>query len=319
MRYLFSFAVLAALFCGNPQVQADDSLFSEVAMESVFEKQVATVKDVATISDGETMQRIVGVSSLIQVLKAAGFEPSEEQGSATFKLNHAQWIFPVSMTVFVDEDRIACEMSLVKMEDDASFDKETLLKLLVSNTATQGGYFAFDQENKRIQLRVSLSNRAVTARQLKADLSQLAILAERKSDIWSKSNAKPKTESTVAAPTTPTNTAKAPNAATPTNATNSAQTRFSLAGTWSASLKSGEAFALRLNSEGTFQLVHMKSGKSTSSKGKVTRADNKLTLIGDDKITLNCTVNQTVADKFQLAVNDAKGNVAIKLDFSKAK
>tara|TARA_R110002167_G_scaffold137299_2_gene324214 strand:- start:101 stop:292 length:192 start_codon:yes stop_codon:yes gene_type:complete len=63
----------------------------------------------------------------------------------------------------------------------------------------------------------------------------------------------------------------------------------------------------------------MKSGKATSSKGKVTRADNKLTLIGDDKITLNCTVNQTVADKFQLAVNDAKGNVAIKLDFSKAK
>ncbi|GAA4449521.1 hypothetical protein [Novipirellula rosea] len=307
MRFLFSFAVLAALFWGNTQVHADDSLFSEVAMESVFEKQVATVKDVATISDGETMQRIVGVSSLIQVLKAAGFEPSEEQGSATFKLNHAQWIFPVSMTVFVDEDRIACEMSLVKMEDDASFDKETLLKLLVSNTATQGGYFAFDQQNKRIQLRVSLSNRAVTARQLKADLTQLAILAERKSEIWSQNNAPAKTESTATTPTKPT------------NSTNSAKKHFSLAGTWSASLKSGEAFALRLNSEGTFQLVHMKSGKATSSKGKVTRADNKLTLIGDDKITLNCTVNQTVADKFQLAVNDAKGNVAIKLDFTKAK
>lgn len=313
MRFLFSLTVLAALFCGVTQVHADDSLFSEVAMESVFEKQVATVKDVATISDGETMQRIVGVSSLIQVLKAAGFEPSEEQDSATFKLNHAQWIFPVSMTVFVDEDRIACEMSLVKMEEDASFDKETLLKLLVSNTATQGGYFAFDQENKRIQLRVSLSNRAVTARQLKADLTRLAILAEQKSDIWSKSNATPKTESTVAVPTTTTNTAK------PTNATNAGKTRFSLAGTWSASLNSGEAFALRLNSEGTFQLVHMKSGKATSSKGKVSRSGNSLTLIGDDKITLNCTVNQTVADKFQLAVNDAKGNVAIKLDFSKAK
>ena len=307
MRFLFSVAVLAALFCGNPQVNADDSLFSEVAMESVFEKQVATVKDVATISDGETMQRIVGVSSLIQVLKAAGFEPREEQGSATFKLNHAQWIFPVSMTVFVDEDRIACEMSLVKMEDDASFDKETLLKLLVSNTATQGGYFAFDQQNKRIQLRVSLSNRAVTARQLKADLTQLAILAERKSEIWSQNNAPAKTESTATTPTKPT------------NSTNSAKNHFSLAGTWSASLTSGEAFALRLNSEGTFQLVHVKSGKATSSKGKVTRADNKLTLIGDDKITLNCTVNQTVADKFQLAVNDAKGNVAIKLDFTKAK
>jgi len=307
MRFLFSFAVLAALFCGNTQVHADDSLFSEVAMESVFEKQVATVKDVATISDGETMQRIVGVSSLIQVLKAAGFEPSEEQGSATFKLNHAQWIFPVSMTVFVDEDRIACEMSLVKMEDDASFDKETLLKLLVSNTATQGGYFAFDQQNKRIQLRVSLSNRAVTARQLKADLTQLAILAERKSEIWSQNNAPAKTELT------------ATTATKPTDSTNSAKNHFSLAGTWSASLTSGEAFALRLNSEGTFQLVHMKSGKATSSKGKVTRADNKLTLIGDDKITLNCTVNQTVADKFQLAVNDAKGNVAIKLDFTKAK
>ncbi|EMI22818.1 signal peptide protein [Rhodopirellula maiorica SM1] len=305
MRYLFSFAVLAALFCGNAQLHADDNLFSEVAMESVFEKQVATAKDVATISDGETMQRIVGVSSLIQVLKTAGFEPSEDNGSVNFKMNHAQWIFPVSMTVFVDEDRIACEMSLVKMEEDASIDKETLLKLLVSNTATQGGYFAFDQENKRIQLRVSLSNRAVTPRQLKSDLIQLASLAERKSDIWSKTSGTPKSE--VTAPVKPTNAAK------------SANPRFSLAGTWSASLTSGEAFALRLNSEGRFQLVHMKSGKATTSKGKVTRAGNKLTLIGDDKITLNCTVNQTVADKFQLAVNDAKGNVAIKLDFTKAK
>ncbi|EMI22435.1 signal peptide protein [Rhodopirellula maiorica SM1] len=240
-------------------------------------------------------------------MKTAGFEPSEDNGSVNFKMNHAQWIFPVSMTVFVDEDRIACEMSLVKMEEDASIDKETLLKLLVSNTATQGGYFAFDQENKRIQLRVSLSNRAVTPRQLKANLIQLASLAERKSDIWSKTSGTPKSEATATAP------------AKSTNAPNSANPRFSLAGTWSASLTSGEAFALRLNSEGTFQLVHMKSGKATTSKGKVTRAGNKLTLTGDDKITLNCTVNQTVADKFQLAVNDAKGNVAIKLDFTKAK
>ncbi|GAA5506510.1 hypothetical protein [Novipirellula caenicola] len=307
MRYLFSFAVIAAVICGNAQVHADDSLFSEVAMESVFEKQVATVKDVATITDGETMQRIVGASSLVQVLKAAGFDPSEDGRSVTFQLQHAQWVFPVSMTVFVDEDRIACEMSLAKMDDDAAFDKEMLLKLLVSNTATQGGYFAVDQENKLVQLRVSLSNRAVTSRQLKADLTQLAILAERKSEIWSKANAKVKAESVQ------------PAAAKPKNETNAANSRFSLAGTWSASLNSGEAFALRLNRDGTFQLIHMKSGKATSSKGKVTRSGNSLTLIGDDKITLNCTVNQTVADKFQLAVNDAKGNVAIKLDFSKAK
>jgi hypothetical protein len=283
-------------------VPAEEGLFSEVAMESVFEKQAPATKKVASQSDAAKLERITGVSSLILALKAAGMDPQEQNGRATFELNHDSWSFPVSIGVQIEQDRIDCELSLIKIGDNALIKTQTLLSLLASGD-TRGASFAYDREEKLILLRASLSNRSITASQLKADLVHLATVAGQHSNVWLSLKAETKNDS--------------PQTNSPQ--TNSPQQKLSLIGRWSAALKSGEAFAIQIASDSKFQLIHLKSGKSTVSKGKATRSGAQLKLVGDDNVTLNCTVTQTTSDAFQLAVKDAKGNVAVTLNFKKAK
>jgi hypothetical protein len=243
------------------------------------------------------LERITGVSSLILALKAAGMDPQEQNGRATFELDHDGWSFPVSIGVQIEQDRIDCELSLIKIGDNALIKTQTLLSLLASGD-TRGASFAYDREEKLILLRASLSNRSITASQLKADLVHLATVAGQHSNVWLSLKAETKNDSPE---------------------TSSPQQKLSLIGRWSAAQKSGEAFAIQIASDSKFQLIHLKSGKSTISKGKATRSGAQLKLVGDDNVTLNCTVTQTTSDAFQLAVKDAKGNVAVTLNFKKAK
>ena len=80
-----------------------------------------------------------------------------------------------------------------------------------------------------------------------------------------------------------------------------------------------KSFAIAMTRDSKFQLVHLKSGKPTISKGKATRTGNRLTLAGDGSITLNCQVQQTTADKFRLTILNAQGKATVNLDFKKAK
>jgi hypothetical protein len=301
VRYSILLAVIVS-FLDVAAAPAEEGLFSEVAMESVFEKPAPVTKRVASQSNAAKLERITGVSSLILALKAAGMDPQEQNGRATFELDHDGWSFPVSIGVQIEQDRIDCELSLIKISDNTTVKTQTLLSLLASG-GTRGASFAYDREEKLILLRASLSNRSITASQLKADLVHLATVAGQHSDVWLSLKAETKNDSPK------TNSPK----------TNSPQQNLSLIGRWSAALKSGEVFAIQIASDSKFQLVHLKSGKSTISKGKATRSGAQLKLVGDNNVTLNCTVTQTTSDAFQLAVKDAKGNVAVTLNFKKAK
>jgi hypothetical protein len=296
MRFFLSFAVLVTSLSSFSVVRGEDALFSEVAMESVFEKKLAATKNVASQSDLESIARITGISTLVRTLKAAGFEPQEKDGRATFQFEHAGWKFPVSLEVQVERDRIVCRFSLIEIGKDASLDHQVLLSLLAAGGATHQAFFAYDQAKEMIELRGSIGNRAVTATQLKADLNRLATLAESQSERWLKLKPQKKSSSGVSDPKKKT---------------------FSLVGRWSASTDKSQAFAIQIDSGGRFQLVHLKSGKSTVSKGKATRSGDRLTLAGDDGTKLNCTVTWRAAEGFQLAINDAKGNATVKLDFKK--
>jgi hypothetical protein len=295
VRYSTLLAVVIS-FLPVAMLRGDEGLFSEVAMESVFEKSASINPTAASKNATGKFDRITGVSSLIQALGAAGFEASEENGRAAFDLNHASWRFPVSIGVLVDQDRIDCEMSLVKIGDSGQVTTPTLLSLLAAGDR-RGTSFAYNPKAKMIQVRASLSNRSITADQLKAKLLHMASVAEKHSEIWSKLKGQSKSESVSTKP----------------------KQDLSLVGRWSASIASGEAFAIEISSDAKFQLVHLKSGKSTVSKGKATLSGNELKLVGDSDLTLNGTVTQSSGDAFSLAINDAKGNVAVTLDFKKAK
>lgn len=296
MRFSILFA-LVVCSVDIAVVSADDGgLFSELAMESVFEQPVAGA-DVAQPISGGTIGRITGVSTLVRVLQAAGFDSKERDGRASFDLQHGGWRFPASIGVQVDRDRLDCELSLIRIADQSLLTTEKLIALLALNDA-RGAAFAYDRKEKRVLLKATLPNRSITAAELKAGLIQLATVAEKHSDVWQSLHSSDKPESTQTKPPQP---------------------QRSLVGRWSASLGGDQAFAIRIASDSTFQLVHLKSGKTTVSKGKVTRNGAQLKLIGDDNVTLNCSVKQTTSDAFQLAINDKKGNVTATLDFKKAK
>ncbi len=316
MRNLFILAVLVTSPWNLAGLHAEENLFSEVAMESVFEGNASLTQSVASLSDGSTLERITGTSTLMLAMKAAGYAPKEAGDKVTIQVDHAGWKLPTTLEVQIELDRIVCEMSLIEIPDASGINTETLLKLLSQNDPVGGGIFAYDAQTKLLQLRSSFENRGISAKQLKANMTKLAAFAEKNSDLWSSlkqsATTKTPTAATTATATTPT-TKPVTTIQKPVTAP-----AFSLVGNWGSSLKTGESIAIQITQDSKFQLVTVKAGKSSVSKGKVTIAGNKITLAGDDKVTLNCTFTQSTATKFQLIIVDNQGKAKLAIDFTKA-
>ena len=319
MRCTIVFTVLLSVLSVAP-LYGDDGLFSEVAMESVFQTSTSRTPTASKDLSG-SVDRVTSVASLLQVLSAAGLEAEESNGRATTKLSHAGWEFPVSIAIRIDQDRLDCRLMLTEIGDGQQASTETLLKLLALGDE-QGTAFSYGTVSKTLQVRAALSNRSITASQLKADLVRMAGFAEEHAELWSSLTI----SGTSKAPSAPAATAKSPapqdssgNAvANQENQPQSADTLAPLLGRWSASLASNEAFAIQITAEAQFQLVHLKAGKSTVSKGKITRSGQQLKLVGEGDLTLNCDVTQSSAKAFALAIKGADGKVAMTLNFKKA-
>jgi len=321
MRTLFNMFIVAVSVTPITSAYSEDNLFSEVAMESVFEKNVPLTTSVASQGSGETLERVTGASSLMLALKFAGYSPKQVENRVSLQVEHAGWKLPVALEVDLEQDRIVCQMSLIDIPDSSKIDSNAILKLLEKSDASSGYFFAYEAKSKVIQLRSSFSNRAITAKQLKANLVQMATFADSQSELWSKLKSKPDAAITASN----SKTATATSAATTTSTTQIQTTSpvnvslANLVGLWGATLKSGESIAIQVSADNSFKLATVKSGKSSISKGKATLAGNKLTLIGDDKVTMNCTLAQVTSSKFQMAINDQSGKAKLTLEFVKSK
>lgn len=294
MRHSALLTVLIS-FASVAPVKADE-LFSEVAMESVFQASTATtesesddVSPVASKNVSGSVDRVTSVPSLVETLNTANLEAKDSDHHATLTLAHSRWKFPASIAVDVDRDRLDCRLTLAKIDGDTQLSNQTLLQLLAAGDH-QGRSFAYDPSAKTLQVRASISNRSVTASGLKSELHAMAQLAEKQANLWSASPAANARSTSIA----------------------------SLSGRWSASLANNEAFAIQIAADARFQLVHVKAGKSTVSKGKVVRSGNQLKLVGDGDVTLDCTFDQSPEDAFELQIKNAQGGTAMTLNFKKA-
>ena len=296
MRTILVSALCIANFCLTGCLRADDALFSEVAMESVYEKNTPLDSAVAKQSDGATLERITGPTALVLALKAAEFSPKQTGERVTTQIEYATWKFPVTLEVKLEQDRVTCELSLAQIKDISKVDQESLLKLLSQNDGVSSAFFAYHAQTKVVQLRSSFDNRALTSKKLKAELTRLARFADEQSALWSALGESAKADA------------------------KSASTKaISLVGSWGGTLKTGQAIALQLNQAGIFRLVTVQSGKSSVSQGTYKLDGNKLTLSGNDKVTLNCTATQSTANAFQLSIGDGKGTAKLVVDLTKAK
>ncbi|MCM2373293.1 hypothetical protein [Aporhodopirellula aestuarii] len=88
----------------------------------------------------------------------------------------------------------------------------------------------------------------------------------------------------------------------------SPQPSFALTGRWAASTPGGDVFAIAFTAEKQFILVHMKGGKSSVSKGKFATEGDRLDLIGANTSPLKAEITWSDADKFTMALGEARLN-----------
>jgi hypothetical protein len=315
MRFIFSFAILAASCCSTTFAGDINDLFSELAMESVFENETAeSVVNFATPAKATRVERITGVSGLAQILKGEGLEHTVKGDRVELRLERSGWAFPVTLQVDVELERILLELSLVEIGEGKSLDQAAMLKLLSGGNAAQSAFFAFEPTEKLIQLRSSMSTRNVSGAAFIAELDRLALFADERSDLWSGLTKKVPATSAATASTSAPTTANPP-ASPPANPP--ARPSLSLLGQWTASVATGEAFAVKFDATGRFALVHLKGGKSNTSRGKSVRTGENLVLQGDDGTKLNGTLKWRSEKGFQLAINGADGKPAVRLEFKK--
>ena len=310
MRTHLTFAVLAASLVFSPSIRADENeLFSEVAMEFVYAKSDQNDSDQVDTSEAELLPtRVTGSTSLVTLLKSAGFEPKKlDSRRVSLEIRSAAWKLRAEITSDVVADRLTVDMPLVKVADEAAVDPAKLLRLLTAGAGDGDVFFSYDRTDGMITLRSVMPNRGLTSEKIKQQLSDLTGVAQQYEDAWSELEKPAKTATTKPKTAETSTTAAAPKKTDP------ATPKLTLAGTWSAALGAGEAFAIQFNKDATFKLVHVKSGKSVSSTGKAARSGNQLTLNGNDGTKIVGTVTQKTNDAFQLSLSGTT------LNFKKAK
>lgn len=310
MKNRFRLTVFLLSICSVTTSALADDLFSEVAMESVFEKKVTPVAVEATQGTAESLERVTGASSLLQAMKFAGYSPKEQSGRVSVQVSHAGWNFPTDLQVQIESDRITVEMALVSLTDASAIQSKELLKLLEQNDPVSGYLFAFEPARKLLILRSAIENRALSPKKIQNHLNQMAAFGEKHSSIWTQLKPKSTNDSGVK-PASATTGSTAGATAIPSN-------QLSLLGTWGAALNDKDSIAIQIKADMTFKLVTVQSDKHKISTGKYSRQGNRLVLTGDDGVTLQCTVTQTLANSFQLFVQDDQGNAKLKVDFQKS-
>ena len=302
MRFLVTFALLATSLCIPVPTHADDELFSEVALEFVYATADEKKSDEKSNPEFLLPVRVTGSATLIKLLKSAGYEASKiDNQQVSVQIQQAGWKLRAKIKTDVAADRLIVKMLLAKIENEASIDQAKLLRLLSLAGKKEAVCFAYNETEGMIELRRVMPNRGLTSEGLQRELVELATFAQSHQDAWSE----------LVKPGKP---ASRPPETKPSKSEPNKDVRnLSLVGTWSAPVGNGQAFAIRIAEDESFQLVHIKAGKSVSSKGKASRSGNQLTLSGNDGTKIIGTIGQQTTDAFQLAIPGTT------LNFKKAK
>ncbi len=309
-RFCFALSVACQFLLGI--ARADDALFSEIAMESVFASSTAGSIKIATQDGSTQFDRITGPNSLTVALKSAGFEPKQTDETVTITVDSGGWKLPVALTVDVLQDRITCRMSLVEVDKEASFSNSDVLALMSASDRIDDASFVFNREDNRVQLRTTLNNRDLTGNSLKNKLTSLADTAIVHSDTWLK--LKSTTSSTTPSPST-SQVATSSSESSTVPSTSS----VSVGGKWIATLSANASIAIELDSKGTFKMAHISGKQSAVSTGTLQRRADQLTLSEAGKADVKFQIESVTATEMKLRIVDSSGKSGRLIQFSKAK
>ena len=301
-------------FCSSALMGvAEEPLFSELAMESVYEK-----KKIA--SDDSTNFRVTGPTGLKQTLQAAGFEPKTAKDRVTFSLQRAGLSLEYELRAFVEQDLIAMSLRLATAGPD-TLNFKSILKLLSATDESKAIWFAYDRDQKQLELRSAISNRDASSHQLKARVQEMATLAIEHRKSWRSQGEQQTANARTISETRRTQTSTAPrdSSSTKTAPSTNKSTELlppNLPGTWSAELGK-DSFAIRIMASANFRMVHVRSGKSSQSIGTMKHFGDQLVLNSNDGTSLSCRYELIAPNKLQLVLGRLPNE--INLQFTRAK
>jgi hypothetical protein len=211
----------------------------------------------------------------------------------------------VLITTDEEKREVMLVLLLSVVKDQKQLSAAKLLELLSASREHAPAYFAYSSKRQRIELYRTLENRTLSGELLKTEINRLAAIAKETEGLWN-------LESTATTPPAATSPAQS-TPATPTSP--AAEGATLLVGKWSASRSAKEAFALQLNANGKYVLVHVNQGQQTKSTGQFTLTGQLLTLIGDDGTKLTGQIAGQTAKQFQFS---PAGGKSAALTFRKA-
>jgi hypothetical protein len=324
-RTLAIFALTLVTTGAAQLCNAEDPLFSRVPAGSVFSSTSAapSVPEVDRSGKPERAEKVLKISQLAELLKEAGYAPeaAADDTYITVKLQHSRWTFPVVLALNGDLSRVQLVMLLSELKEKP-LPMGNLLGIISANRDFQPVTFGYTEKTQRLELLVSVENVRVSPSMLRAELRRLATVAENTAALWeldSTSSAPPPAAGSNTAaqqpaqqPTQPQQPAIA-QPAPPTTAPAAAPSTPSLVGKWAASRSDKEAFAMALNTDNSFVLVHVKDGKQTRSTGTFTLTGSQLVLSVTAGSKLTASIASVTATSFDFV--PASGT---KLTFKKA-
>lgn len=323
MRKTLLLAVLSLSTTLTASAKAgDDELFSPLRLGSTSS---STGKAASTDTRPQPLSNAAAVQTL---LLAAGYNARiDERDSLRIEISRGEWTAPVVIGLADAGRELRMAMRLTEPEANTIIAPRTLREMLQANRSNWSAFFAIAGEPQRIELVKTISNNGLDSEQFRDELDKLADMADKTQKIWKSEGVRirqatePTEPETDASETTTPATAAPTTPATPAPATTQPETNSaapntsSLAGKWIATPTTNEAFALQIDADSSFKLVHVKGTKSTKSKGTWTLTGTTLTLKGDD--SSSTTITGTIArqsDSFTLTMTGAGGK-SINLTF----
>jgi hypothetical protein len=274
-----------------------DELFSRVKTDAVFATPDLPATGGKPGEISEKGERIGNLSLLFDRIRDSGLEPQREGEQAVLiSLQHSRWTFPIRLELVDQGQKVLVQLAL-ESSDKKPLPADRLTGLLAANSQIRPACFTFSATRKRLELVVPLANENLSARALREELRNLASLAEKTAPVWDSANAA-------------TNGATPPASTTPPASPVSA-----LVGKWSASRSATESFTLQLKTDGSFELVHVRAGRSSRSTGRFEFTGRQLTLTGSDNAKIVGEVGNLAAKSFEFTPNNS---AAAKLAFQKA-
>jgi hypothetical protein len=308
----------------------DDGLFSPLRLNTT---SPSSGKTASTQTRPSPLSNATAIQTL---LLAAGYTARiDERDTLRIEISRGDWTAPVLIGLADAGRQLRMAMRLTEPEANTIIAPKTLREMLQANRSNWGGFFALAGEPQRIELVKTISNNGLDSEQFREELDKLADMADSTKQIWKSEGVRIRqatedtepasSETATPAPSTAASPPQTPATAAPTTPatpapattqpeTNSAATATtSLAGKWIATPTTTEAFALQMDADSSFKLVHVKGTKSTKSKGTWTLSGTTLTLKGDDSTTITGTIARQ-SDSFTLAMTGAAGK-SINLTF----